>query len=109
MSLFAQYVNELTGGHVLEWSQGFIWYEIAGEECYAREVFVEPVARGTGLVRDMEAELIRIAKEAGCKRLAGSVIPSNANSTDSLKMMLAMGYKLRAATPNFISFVKDLE
>jgi GNAT superfamily N-acetyltransferase len=108
MSLFAQYVNELTNSHVLEWSQGFIWYEINGDECYAREVFVEPVARRTGLVRDMEAELIRIAKEAGCKRLSGSVIPTNNGSTDSLRFMLAMGYSLRSSSVNFISFVKEL-
>jgi len=108
LTLFAQYVENRKAGHVLEWEQGFIWYEIIGSECYAKEVYVEPVARNTGLVRDMEAELIGIAREAGCTHISGSVIPTNPTSTDSLKFMLAMGYRLRSASHNFISFVKEI-
>ncbi len=108
MTLFAQYVENRNAGHVLEWAQGFIWYEIQGTECYAKEVYVAPEARNTGLVRDMEAELIGIAREAGCTTVSGSVIPSNPTSTESLKFMLAMGYRLRSASANFISFVKEL-
>ena len=109
MSLFAQYVKELTNGEVLEYAQGFVWYVVQGDTLYTKEVYVEPKARGTGLCRDMERELVQIAKERGCKHLSGSVIPSNNNSTESLSFLLHLGYKLVSSSGNFIYLSKDIE
>jgi len=107
-SLFAQYVKELANQDVIEHEHGFIWYEVSANTCYAREVYVSPTHRKSGLVREMLQVLLTRVKAQGCTKLQGSVVPSNANSTASLQFLLHMGFKLEAASPNFILLSKDI-
>lgn len=108
MSLFKQYVTELTAQNVLENDIGFIRYEIKGLECFIHDVFIIPKFRESGYCYDMADEVSKIAKSSGCQVLIGSVIPTNTNSTKSLKVLLGYGMKLHSAQNNFIMLSKEL-
>lgn len=109
MSLYADYTKEIHGRHVLEKPHGFVVYEIAGDQCYIADIFVKKEHRKTCLGTIMAKEVEKIAKDAGCKKLLGSVIPTTIGSTISLKALLGYGFRLQSAKENFIWFEKDIE
>jgi len=108
MSLYAQYIKELGQGEILETPWGFGTYFFSGEECYLQDVYIIPEMRKQNKASDIAATIEAIAKKKGCKKLLGSVVPTNKNSTSSLKVLLAYGFTLKSATQNFILFEKEL-
>lgn len=109
MSLYAEYIKELSGKHIIESEKGFCSYSITEDKCYLEEIYVRPEFRGQNISNKMCNEIINIAKELGCKKFFGTVIPSANNSTISLKMLISNGFKLENSFNNLIVFVKDLE
>lgn len=101
-SHYGQYIKDREGFDIVENIYGFATYKITGEECYVRDIFVEKQHRNGGVAARLCDKIKDIAKNEGCKWLVGTVVPSAPHSTDSLKVVMAYGFWLAAAEPNFI-------
>jgi GNAT superfamily N-acetyltransferase len=110
MSLYAEYLLEKENKHYIEMDGGFITFLLIPEnrECFIETVFVKKEKRNEGLAVKLEAEVIKIAKEAGCSFLSGVVYPGSVNSTESMKVMLQVGYKLHSCDGVKINIVKEI-
>ena len=108
MSLFGDYLRERTTIEIIEKDYGFITYSFAGEECYIRDLYIDPNHRFAGMAASLADLVTVIAKQRGCKYLTGTVCPDAKNGNDSLKVLMAYGMKLHSSTNNLIIFKKDI-
>lgn len=108
VSLYAQYISEREGKHILEHAQGFATYMFMEKGCYIEDIFVLKEYRETGVAAHLADQIADIAKEKGYNKLFGSVVPSANNSTASLKVLLAYGFKLESSSNNFILLAKEI-
>ena len=107
-SLYAQYILEREGKHILETERGFATYSILGAEVYVQDIYIKPEHRKSGEAAAMTDCIAIIAKEKGCKVMTGTVCPSTNGSTDSLKALLAYGFRLMKASQDFIVLIKEI-
>jgi GNAT superfamily N-acetyltransferase len=107
-SLYAQYVKEKRGLETLEHDWGFVTYEIKDEVIYLADIFVLRESRHQGKAAQLCQELGEIAKTSGCKRAFGSVDPSAKNSTEGVKLILALGMELVSIENGLIFFAKEI-
>lgn len=108
MSHFANYLKERSNEDLLEFEEGFVSYKIFGQECYIKDIYVAPEHREKGLASSIADEVTKIAKEAGCKFLTGSVCPSAKNSHVSLLVLLGYGMRLLRAEHDMVYFIKEI-
>lgn len=108
LSLYAKYVIEREGKEIIESEVGFATYYFLDDNCYIQNIFVEKDYRKIGEASRLAQEIEKIAKSKGCKKLYGTVCPSANGSTESIKVLLAYGFKLDSSINNLIAFVKDL-
>lgn len=87
---------------------GFLTYQILGQECYLKDLYVEPEFRKSHLATEMADVVTAIAISHGCTYLIGTVCPQAKASTESLKVLLAYGMTLHSAANNLIIFKKDI-
>lgn len=107
-SLYADYIKEREGLGCVESERGFATYSITEQECYLRDIYVAPEFRRSGECYKMADEVVAIARRAGCRYLTGTVVPSAAGSTESLKVLLNYGMRLMKASPDLIVFIKEI-
>lgn len=107
-SLYSQYIQEREGKHILETLQGFATYTFTDKGVYIEDIFVLKDYRETGVASHLADLIIDIAKEKGHKVAFGSVSIGGNNSTASMKVLLAYGFKLYSANNNFILLSKDI-
>jgi hypothetical protein len=108
MSLYADYVRELSMGEVLETDEGFAMYIISDQVCYIKEIYIKPEFRTQKKASDIANSIEAIARENGCLKLLGTVVPSAKTSTASLKVLLAYGFRLQSSQNDLIWFEKDI-
>lgn len=109
MSLYGKYLKERSNKEILENETGFATYSFPDNTTvYIEDIYTNPESRISGEASRLADEIIKIAKQKGCTKLIGSVVPSTKGSTDSLKVLLAYGMKLDSSTNNFILFSKEL-
>lgn len=110
MSHYADYLKEKTDDKIIESETGFASYRYLndGKTVYIIDIYVIPLFRKSGAASDMADIIVTEAKERGCTELLGTVMPSNKNSTDSLKVLLGYGMKLQSISGEFIIFRKDI-
>lgn len=108
MSLYSQYIKERESGEVLEWEHSFATYFIIKEECYIRDIYVQPLYRNDHLGSRMANEITKIAKSKGCKYLTGSVDPKANKSEESKKVLIAYGMREISKRNGLIYFGKEI-
>jgi ribosomal protein S18 acetylase RimI-like enzyme len=108
MSLFGQYIQEREDKCIIESDIGFATYSFSDAGVYIQDIYVHPEHRKSGEASRLANEIAVIAKEKGLTKMYGSVVPSANNSTDSLKVLLAYGFKLDSSSNNFIVMVKGI-
>lgn len=108
MSLYADYIKEREGIDTLEVDGGFATYNIEGDSCYIINIYTIPEMRKTGLASQMADQIAGKAKLAGCRYLLGSVDPRTNGATESMKVLLAYGFKLQGLNGPLIFFSKEL-
>lgn len=108
MSLYSEYTKELHGRETIESEKGFMTYSVESDSVYIQDVYINPLYRQTKECFRLADQVTKIAKSIGCKNLMGSVIPSYNNSTVSMKMLLAYGFKIDSSANNFILLKKEL-
>lgn len=108
MSLFAEYIEELARKSIIESDRGFAtYYELPGG-MYIEDIYVRQEFRNEAVAAEMANQIAQIAVAKGIKKLIGSVKPSNKNSTTSMKVLLAYGFKLESACNDGIILVKEI-
>lgn len=107
-SLYARYIHEREEMGCVEAEHGFATYRVNLAQCYIRDIYVEPAYRKTGLASELADKITEIAKSRGCSYLTGSVAPEATGSTESLKVLLAYGFKLYKIDTNLIWFIKEI-
>lgn len=108
MSLYASYLKEREGKEIIESEIGFATYYFLDDGCYIQDIFVLKDYRKIGEASRLAEEIEKIAKSKGYKKLYGTVCPLANGSTESIKALLAYGFKLNSSVSNLIAFVKDL-
>ena len=108
LSLYGQYINERESFEIIENNCGFASYKIINNECYLRDIFVSKDYRKMHVARKLADEISFIAKEKGCIRMYGTVVPSAPGSTLSIKLLLEYGLSLHQSSNDFIVLAKDL-
>lgn len=109
-SLYSKYVHERLGKQVLEVEHGFATYIFMDDQkaVYIEDIYVDPDFRKSGIASEMANQITLIAIEKGYKKIIGTVVPSTNGSTDSLKTMLAYGFRLDSTTNNLILLTKEI-
>ncbi len=109
MSLYADYLHEKTNDQIIENEFGFATYRYIGNDVvYIVDIYILPEFRKSKHASTIADNIVELASKKGCTKLMGSIVPSNKNSTDSLKVLLAYGMKLESSTTDFIAFTKDI-
>jgi L-amino acid N-acyltransferase YncA len=109
VSNFGKYISERQDKLIKESEHGFATYYFSGSYCYIEDIYVVPEMRKSGIAAKFADEIAAEAVEKNCLELVGSVKPSTKGSTESLKVLLAYGFKLWRAHEDFIWFKKTLE
>jgi predicted GNAT family acetyltransferase len=109
-SHFAKYVKEREGFDVIENATGYFEYKINGDECYIRTMYIDEKYRSQGCAKDFAEKVISIAKEAGCKFITGTVVPSlnPSMATESLAMQIKFGFKVSSSHEDLIILRKEI-
>lgn len=102
MSLFGNYIKQRENKDIIESDKGFATYSIVKDGIYIEDIYIENDHRHQGEAARMADQIADIAREKGLTKLFGSISPSANGSTDSLKVLLAYGFKLNSSTNNFI-------
>lgn len=109
MSLYSDYLLERTQDYIIETDKGFATYRYVNiNTVYIIDLYVCPEFRKQRVASDLSAIIMRLAKERGCTKMVGSVVPSNKGSTESVQVLLAHGMKLQSCTNDFILFEKEI-
>lgn len=108
ISLYGLYIQEREGLSIIERDSGFATYKVQGQDIYLRDLYVVPSARKAGLATELADEVAAAGKEAGCRRMLGSVSPEDPKATQNIKVLLAYGMRLLNASPALIIFEKEI-
>ena len=114
MSLYSEYLKEKTEDKIIESDRGFLTYRFFYDQkdhcdaVYIIDLYVQPSFRKEKLASSMADQVTELAKKRGCKKMLGSIIPSNKNSTASLHVLLSYGFTLDSSSDNIIWFRKEL-
>lgn len=117
MSMYADYIRERLGDGIIEREEGFATYRYIDNEgipsVYIIDIYIRPdfrkhVTGKTPVSAEMADEICENAKNRGCKRLIGSVVPSAKKSTDSLRAFLTYGMSLQSCEHDFIVLKKEI-
>lgn len=107
MSMYAEYLREKTSDLIIETVEGFATYRYVDEKTvYIIDLYIAPGFRKNDVASSMADQIVAEAKQKGCSKLLGSVVPSNKNSTASVQVLLAYGMSLESSANDFILFKK---
>lgn len=109
MSHYADYIRERTNKSIIETEAGFVVYLYTDKTTvYIEDIFITKDNRNKHLASELADKVILEAKERGCTKALGSVVPSANGSTTSLKVLLAYGMTLDNIQNDFIILRKEI-
>lgn len=108
LSLYASYIQERENKFIIESDKGFATYTFVSDGCYIEDIYVTKEHRKSGEAARMADQIAEIAIEKGYLRLYGTVAPRANGATDSIKVLLAYGFRVNGSDANLIYMVKDL-
>lgn len=109
LSNFGKYIYERQNKSIIEDENGFATYYMTNGSCYIEDIYVVPEKRKEKIASTYADKIAEEAKQKGMKVLVGTVKPSAIGSTESLKVLLAYGFRLESSVQDFIFFTKSLE
>lgn len=107
-SLYAHYIKERENKEIVESEKGFATYCFTNDGCYIVDIYVLPEFRKSGEASNMANQITEIAKSKGFNKLYGTVSPLANGSTESLKVLLAYGFKLDSSNSQLLVLKKDI-
>ncbi|MES1988919.1 MAG: GNAT family N-acetyltransferase [Pseudomonadota bacterium] len=93
---------------VIETEQGFATYFYIQDGVYIEDIFTSPEHRHSNVASKMADSIAEEAKSKGYSKMYGTVLPSANHSTESLKVLLAYGFRLDSSANNAIILVKEI-
>lgn len=108
MSLYGDYISERENKFILEDERGFATYYFIDNSVYIEDIYTGKDHRHKHVAADFADQIALIAKGKGIDKMLGSIVPSANHSTESLKVLLAYGFKLESCTNNFIIMSKGI-
>lgn len=108
MSLYGEYIKEREGYDIVENDKGFATFTISGVECYLRDIYVRPDFRKQDVASELAREVEKQAADRGATILIGSCCVGMRGDTESLKVLLAYGFRVRGVEGNMIYFDKEI-
>lgn len=110
VSLYAQFIKEISTDSIIENDEGFVTYRYLndGYSVYMIDVYVVPSARIKGIFLDFVDQIIKEAKSKGCKEILGTISMSNPNRTAIMRGHMAYGMQLSAISQDAIILRKDI-
>jgi ribosomal protein S18 acetylase RimI-like enzyme len=109
-SMYADYLMEHRGDGLVSSEHGFATYRfVDASTVYIVDIYVKPEFRECNAARAIADSIVGIAKQRGCVELLGTVVPSAANSTTSLKVLIGYGMKLKSSANDLIIFTKEIK
>lgn len=109
MKMYVDYLRERTGDRVAHNDMGFAVYRFVEEKTvYIVDIYVKPDFRKQGVAGDIADIVVDLAKQRGCTKLIGSVVPSANGSTVSMRVLLGYGMTLDSSANDFILFKKEI-
>lgn len=106
--MYVDYIKERTNKDCIYSDKGFATFSFNESSCYIEDIYIKPEFRKSGEASRLADEITEIAKQKGYSILTGSVCPSGNGSTNSLKALLAYGFKLVSCTHDFIVLSKEI-
>lgn len=107
MSLYAEYVK-LHGKEIIELEQSFATYYQMNDGIYIEDIYVHPMYRKQGTASKMADIITDLAKKKGFNKLYGTVRPSYKYSTESMRVLLAYGFRIDSSTTDAIGLIKEI-
>lgn len=111
MQQYKSYLEETYSGqscYIDPQNRGWASYKIDGDECYINHCYLAPDFREAKLMGELCSNIEKIARDANCKYVTGTVEIGTGNPIRSLKMMVTDGYRIHSANNNIIVMIKDL-
>jgi hypothetical protein len=110
ISLYSEYLLERSEDKIFETSEGFATYRMLEDNkiCYIIDIYVRPEFRNKRAASEMADQIVDVARSVGARELIGTVCPSAKKSTESLKVLLGYGMKLKSAGQDVIVFTKEI-
>lgn len=110
VSFYGEYISEREGYSLIEDEYGFASYIINDAEnlVYIRDIFVTANYRRKKNCFGYADKIVELAKARGCTKLVGSICVASNGSTESMKMMLAYGFKLKSLHGSMIYLEKEI-
>lgn len=110
MSLYADYIREITNDFIIETEEGFATYRYLneGKTVYIVDIYVVPNLRGKRITSKLANLIAAEAKAKGCKELIGTINPISPCSTSSMKAQFHFGMQLHSISNNAIILRKDI-
>jgi len=109
MSLWAEYIKEREDRDVIETTDGFVAFKVRDEFVHLEDLYVRPEKRLSGAGTALADAVAARGVEAGCRLMITSVCPAARGSTESMKAVLAYGFRLSSCDGKLVWFVKELE
>lgn len=107
--MYSNYIREKTTDQIIETDKGFATYRYVDEKTvYIIDIYVLPDFRKSAVASTIADSIVEEAKKKGCNKLLGSVVPSNKNSTDSMRVLLSYGMTLESSSNDFILFKREI-
>ncbi len=108
ISAYGLYINEREGKFIVEDTRGFATYLYMPEAVYIEEMFVKQPFRKLGVGGEIAEEIYKLARARGLKKAVTTIAPRAGGSTESLKAIVAHGFKLDSSNLELIYLVKDI-
>lgn len=106
--MWKDYVFEREGVEVLEHEHGFSLVKQVGDALYLQDVYVVPEFRRQGVGRSMLEIVEVVAAERGLKKVITSCDPKANDSTESMKAILACGFRMHTCENNLVYLIKEI-
>lgn len=113
MTKYAKYLKELKNFEMIEDDDGFVTFGYQEDErgktvCYIEDIYVLPEKRCKNVASKYADLVANHAKELGCDRLFGSVVPSLTDSHYRILVLIGYGFKLHSSVNDLVWFYKEI-
>lgn len=108
MHLYEKYIKERENKTYVGSDHYFFTYNIENGELYLANIYLDPDYRGTSLVAEIDAELVRIAKENDCRIITANIWLWDQGFHRTLKCSFKLGFKIISAQNNGVVIAKEI-
>jgi len=108
MSNYADYIKEREGSRTIEDEHGFLTFKILEDCVFIQDLYIRPESRRMLYASEYADHVTSLAKELGHDKIVTSVDLNALNANQSLKVIMAYGFKLYYLEANEIYLFKEI-